>query len=195
MRTRRLFWRKIKRNPMVTAGAIIILAFGLTAVFARVLAPYDPAERVAAPYVRPCAEHLLGTNDIGQDILSEMILGTRVSLTIGIAAALISTVVGAFFGILAGYLGGLADQAVTALTDVMMSLPGLPLTLVLAAYFGGGMGNMIFVICLTSWVCFLPRRLAAGVLLVVSSAYSLYFPVYAGLCAFDAAGAESGRFW
>lgn len=149
---KKLIRQKLRRSPAVIAGAVILLIFGFVAVFARQIAPYDPAQRVAAPYVRPCAQHLLGTNDIGQDILSEMILGTRVSLTIGIAAALISTVVGAFLGILAGYLRGAADYIITAVIDVMMSLPGLPLTLVLAAYFGGGMGNMIFVICLTSWV-------------------------------------------
>ena len=143
---------KIKRSPMVITGAVILLVFAIIAIFARQLAPYDPSERVAAPYVHPCAEHPLGTNDIGQDILSEMILGTRVSLTIGITAALISTVVGAFAGILAGYLQGVTDRIITAIIDVMMSLPGLPLTLVLAAYFGGSMANMIFVICLTSWV-------------------------------------------
>ena len=143
---------KIKRSPMAITGAVILLIFAIIAIFARQLAPYDPSERVAAPYVRPCAEHPLGTNDIGQDILSEMILGTRVSLTIGVTAALISTVVGAFAGILAGYLQGVTDRIITAIIDVMMSLPGLPLTLVLAAYFGGSMANMIFVICLTSWV-------------------------------------------
>lgn len=144
--------RKIRRNPLVLAGVVIILTFGVVALFASHMAPYDPTERVAVPYVRPCMEHLLGTNDIGQDILSEMIWGTRVSLTIGIVAALISTVVGALLGLLAGYLRGWVDQVLTALIDVMMSLPGLPLTLVLVAFFGGGMGNMIFVICLTAWV-------------------------------------------
>lgn len=145
-------WRKIRRNPLVALGIVIILFFGMAALFADQLAPYDPTERVAAPYVGPCAEHPLGTNDIGQDILSEMIWGTRVSLSIGIAAALISTAVGAALGLLAGYLRGWVDQVLTALIDIMMSLPGLPLTLVLVAFFGGSMGNMIFVICLTAWV-------------------------------------------
>lgn len=146
------FRQSARRNPAPILGGILVLLFLLTAIFASQLAPYDPSQRVGIPYEKPCAEHLLGTNDIGQDILSEMIVGTRVSMGIGLAAALLSTAIGGFWGLTAGYRGGIPDKILTAVMDVVMSLPGLPLTLVLVAFLGGSALNMVFIICLTSWV-------------------------------------------
>ena len=77
-------------NRMAKAGGVLLALMVLVAVFAPVLAPYDPYSSVAEPYLAPCAEHLLGTNDIGQDILSEVIYGTRTSLSIGFLSAVIS---------------------------------------------------------------------------------------------------------
>jgi peptide/nickel transport system permease protein len=121
------------------------------AVAAPWLAPWDPSERVAAPFTRPCAEHPLGTNDIGQDILSEIIYGARVSLTVGLLAALVATLGGTLIGIACGYLRGGVDTVFMNIANTLMCLPGLPMTMVFVAYLGGGIKNIILIICLTGW--------------------------------------------
>ena len=116
-----------KLNGRVLAGLVILSVVLLVALLAPVLAPHDPYE-LGVPYLRPSAEHPLGTNDIGQDILSELIYGTRISLLIGVVSALAVTVVGTALGILSGYLGGWTDQIIMQVTNVAMALPSLPLT-------------------------------------------------------------------
>ena len=104
------------------AGLVILSVVLLVALLAPVLAPHDPYE-LGVPYLRPSAEHPLGTNDIGQDILSELIYGTRISLLIGVVSALAVTVVGTALGILSGYLGGWTDRIIMQVTNVAMALP------------------------------------------------------------------------
>ena len=111
-----------KLNGRVLAGLVILSVVLLVALLAPVLAPHDPYE-LGVPYLRPSAEHPLGTNDIGQDILSELIYGTRISLLIGVVSALAVTVVGTALGILSGYLGGWTDQIIMQVTNVAMALP------------------------------------------------------------------------
>lgn len=141
----------IRRNPLPTLGIFIVAFFASVAIFAPWLAPYDPSKRVAAPFTRPCAEHWFGTNDIGQDILSEVIYGARISLFVGLIAALISTLCGTLIGIACGYLRGWFDGIVMNIANALMCLPGLPMTMVLVAFLGGGLQNIILVICLTGW--------------------------------------------
>ncbi|MFQ7453911.1 MAG: ABC transporter permease [Flavonifractor plautii] len=93
----------------------------------------------------------LGTNDIGQDILSELIYGTRISLLIGVVSALAVTVVGTALGILSGYLGGWTDQIIMQVTNVAMALPSLPLTIILVAFLDASVWNIILAICITAW--------------------------------------------
>lgn len=97
------------------------------------IAPYDPKEMIAS-YLPPSKEHILGTNDVGQDIFSEMVYGTRVSLYIGIFAAFIVTGVGTVLALVSGYFGGVADKIITAITNIAMAVPSLPLTVLLIAY-------------------------------------------------------------
>ena len=131
-------------------GIFLIAGLALTAVFADQISPYDPAERVARPFQAPSAAHRLGTNDIGQDILSELIFGARVSLLIGVTAALVTMLIGTVVGLLAGYyirLGSILMRAV----DVVLVLPFLPLLILLAAYLGRSMWNTVIIIGLLSW--------------------------------------------
>jgi len=139
-----------KRNTSLTAGIAIIAFFIAVALLAPILAPYDPYEMGTA-YLAPSAQHLLGTNDVGQDILSEMIYGTRVSLFIGISAALIVTVIGSVTALCAGYFGGASDKAITAVTNIAMALPSLPLTVLLVAYMSPGKWSLIAAMSVTAW--------------------------------------------
>jgi ABC-type dipeptide/oligopeptide/nickel transport system permease subunit len=131
-------------------GLGLIAALTFTAVFAPLLAPYDPAERVGRPFGLPSAEHPLGTNDIGQDILSELIYGARVSLTVGVLSALVAIVVGTTVGLLAGYFTRL-DPWLMRLVDVILVLPFLPLLILLAAYLGRSLLNTVLIIGLLVW--------------------------------------------
>lgn len=152
-------------------GLTLIVALTLTAIFAPFLAPFDPTERVARPFQVPSADHPLGTNDIGQDILSELIYGTRVSLVVGAAAALISIVIGTTVGLLAGYYHRLG-MVLMRLVDVILVLPFLPLLILLAAYVGRSMFNTVLVIGLLSWAG-TARVIRAHVLSCVTHDYVL----------------------
>ena len=142
--------KKKKINAAMIWGAVIVGILVFVALFAPVLAPYDPF-KLGIPYIKPCAEHPLGTNDVGQDLLSELIYGTRVSMFIGIFTALIVTVLAALLALVAGYYKGWVDRIVTALTNVTMGLPSLALTVLLTAYLSPGNLSMIIAISLTAW--------------------------------------------
>lgn len=142
--------KKKKPNAAMIWGAVIVGILVFVALFAPVLAPYDPF-KMGIPYIKPCAEHPLGTNDVGQDLLSELIYGTRVSMFIGIFTALIVTVLAALLALVAGYYKGWVDRIVTALTNVTMGLPSLALTVLLTAYLRPGKLSMIIAISLTAW--------------------------------------------
>ena len=131
-------------------GLFLILSLFLTAVFAPQLSPYDPAERVDRPFMRPDSNHLLGTNDIGQDILSELIYGARISLLIGVTAGFITIVIGTTVGVLGGYFSHLGS-VLMRITDLILVLPFLPLLVILAAYLGRGLFNTIIVIGVLIW--------------------------------------------
>jgi peptide/nickel transport system permease protein len=133
-------------------GIAILLFFVLTAVFAPFISPYDPYVRVDRPFRPPSNKYLLGTNDIGQDILSELIYGTRVSLTIGFLAALFTVVIGTLVGVVSGFLGGSVDEVLMRFTDVIMILPSIPLLILLMAIFGRqSYFIMILAISITGW--------------------------------------------
>ena len=138
------------RNISFYLGCSLVTFFVVIALFAPVLSPYDPAV-IGIPYLPPSPEHWLGTNDIGQDIFSELIYGTRASVFIGVVAALIITVVGTCLGIAAVLFGGLVDRLISAMIDAALSLPDLPLAFVIAAYLSSGTGSLLLCICITAW--------------------------------------------
>ncbi len=115
------------------------------------MAPYDPRATAGRPFEVPSDRHLLGTNDIGQDILSELIWGARVSLLVGVLAALGSTSVGTSVGVLGGYFRGAVDAVLMRLVDVVLVIPFLPLMILLAAYAGPSFSNLVLVIATLLW--------------------------------------------
>ncbi|SEF18967.1 ABC transporter permease [Jiangella alba] len=131
-------------------GGVIVLTLVTIAVLAPVLAPYDPAERAGTPFSPPSPDHLLGTNDVGQDLLSEMIYGTRVSLTVGIVAAAAAMLIGTVVGLIGGYFPRLGAVAMRGV-DVVLILPFLPLLIVLAAYMGRSIVNTVIIIAILIW--------------------------------------------
>jgi peptide/nickel transport system ATP-binding protein/peptide/nickel transport system permease protein len=132
-------------------GALMILGFILTAVLAETISPYDPTERVAIPFQKPSAEHILGTNDIGQDIFSELVYGARVSLTIGVVASIVAVTIGTTVGLLAGYYPRVLGNLLMRGVDIILILPFLPLLIMLAAYLGRSLFNTVMIIGLLIW--------------------------------------------
>jgi len=136
--------------PTGRFGLAILLIFTTLAIFAPIIAPHDPFAP-GRPFLPPSPEHPLGTNDIGQDIFSELLYGARISLLTGFLAAFVSVVIGTLVGITAGYRGGLIDEILMGLTDVMLIIPGLPLMIILAAYLKPSFWNIVIIIGLLWW--------------------------------------------
>lgn len=132
-------------------GVIALVMFIIVAVGAPLLAPYDPHALAGKPLERPSAAHPLGTNDIGQDILSELIFGARVSLIVALAASAGTIALGMLVGGIAGYVGGWVDMLLMRLVDVMLTLPRLPLMILLAALLGTGLPQTIAIITVLFW--------------------------------------------
>jgi ABC-type glutathione transport system ATPase component/ABC-type dipeptide/oligopeptide/nickel transport system permease subunit len=151
-------------------GAALLLVIVLMSVLAPFLAPYDPFQRSGVPFEKPNARHPLGCNDVGHDLLSELMYGGRASLTVGIFAAFYSTAVAVFAALVAGYFGGPLDRFLMRVVDVVMALPFLPLVIVLGVFLGPGMGTQILVISLVMWAspC---RELRSQVLKTRSNGY------------------------
>ena len=129
---------------------ILVLVVAL-AVLAPVIAPYSPEEITPAFSAPPSAEHLLGTDQIGRDVLSRLLYGTRTSLLVGVLSTLIATGIGVLLGLAAGYFGGLADSVIMRFTDMVMSFPYILLILVAAAVFKPGMWNIILILGFVDW--------------------------------------------
>lgn len=132
-------------------GTLLLAVIVFVAIFGPALSPHDPREVVARPYSPPSAQHWLGSNDIGQDIFSEILWGTRVSLLIGLLAAGVAILVGTTVGITAALAGGRVDAVLMRITDVVLTIPFLPLAIVLAAFLGASLWNTALVIALVIW--------------------------------------------
>lgn len=145
------YWDVFRSNNLGIFGLGILIVFLFIALAAPLLAPFDPSERIGTPFMKPGGKFLLGTNDVGQDIYSEIIYGTRISLLIGVIAALISIGIGCLVGVVAGYYGGKLDSYLMRFVDLILVIPFLPLMILLAAFVGPSFWNIILVISLLTW--------------------------------------------
>jgi len=146
----RIARQTLTASPLKLTGWTLLFFFLLMALLAPFIAPWDPRE-TGIPYLPPSSDHLLGTNDIGQDILSELIFASRVSLTIGLLAGIVSILIGVVVGLLAGYYRGWIEELLLAVEDMVLLIPGLPLMIILAAYLSPSMWNIILVVGLLWW--------------------------------------------
>ncbi len=135
----------------MTFSLIVLAGMITTAIFAPLLATHDPYDFSGKPLERPGPEHLLGTNDAGQDILSELIYGTRVSLMVALGAAIGTMILSLLVGGAAGYAGGWLDRLLMRLVDVMMTLPRLPLLILLATFLHAGLLQTTIIIAVLFW--------------------------------------------
>jgi peptide/nickel transport system permease protein len=157
---RQLAWRRFRRNRLAMAALAVIGCLALIAILAPILAPYDPVKPDLKAFGKPpSAAHLLGTDSSGRDVLSRLMYGAQVSLSIGLVAVSIYLLIGTTLGALAGYRRGLTDAIIGRITDTVMSFPSLIIILAIVPIVGRSIYNIMLVIGLLGWpaVCRLVR--------------------------------------
>jgi len=151
-------------NPLNVVAIALIGAFALCALFAPVIAPYDPLLQELGSRLRPpSAEHWLGTDSLGRDIASRILYGARISLIIGVVVVASAGVFGTVVGLVAGYAGGLVDEALMRLTEVFLAFPALILAMAIAGALGPSLTNAIIAIAAVTWAVY--ARLTRGQIL------------------------------
>jgi len=166
MKTRFFSSRQLIRLSSGLGACVLTLLLAL-AIFPSLFAPFDATERVALPLQKPNHENILGTNDIGQDLYSELVAGTRASLFTGLIVAFISIFIGTIIGLVSGYIGGWTDSLLMRLTDLILVLPFLPLVILIAVYLGPSQKNVILVLAIFFWAG--PARLIRSQVLSMRS--------------------------
>jgi len=151
-------WKKMRKNKVALFGAVIALLIIFTAVFAPLLAPYDPYEQffdgltLQGSPLPPSQQYWVGTDLLGRDLFSRLLFGARTSLLIGVAANGVSVVIGTILGVMAGFMGGFVGWSIMRFTDLMMAFPALLLAIALAAIFSPNLWIVALVIALVNWV-------------------------------------------
>ncbi|HAD71750.1 MAG: peptide ABC transporter permease [Gammaproteobacteria bacterium] len=158
---RTLVWRDKK----ALVGSVVLTIFLLSAIFGNVISPYDPSDMAFDMMEPPSWSHPLGTDDLGRDLLSRIIVGTQVSLFVGISTVVIALIAGLILGVLAGYLGGWVDHVIMRYIDLQWAFPNFIIAVYLVAVFGTGLSNVIVAISLAFVDDF--ARIARGMVLSI----------------------------
>jgi len=159
------FFRQFLKGRLPIIGLIIIILMLFMSVFANYIAPYDPYEiDLPGRLSPPSKKHLLGTDDLGRDVLSRIIYGSRVSLKVGFLVIMISVVIGTSFGLVAGFFGGLVDEIIMRITDIFLAFPAMLLAIAVMAILGSSLNNVIIALSIVGWKTY--ARLARGQILV-----------------------------
>jgi peptide/nickel transport system permease protein len=148
---RGFFATTLRGRPQAIIGLTIVVVFILIAVFAPLIATHSIHAKTGAVYESPSSEHWLGTDDGGVDMFSLLVYGTRVSLEVGFAAALVAMLIGGAVGVISGFFGGWVDVLLMRITDIFLVIPDLPLIIVMAAIFGRHLINIIIIIGIIYW--------------------------------------------
>jgi len=161
MQRRRISFKRLVSNPAALIGTILVLIAVFSAIFAPQLTHNDPIKaqlkyRLDPPAWDPAskAKFALGADAVGRDVLTRIIYGSRISLTIGLTATAISLVVGVLLGLFSGYFGGWMDSLIMRIADVQLSFPFILLALLIMVIFGGGLSKLVLVLGLTGWVSY-----------------------------------------
>lgn len=150
-----------RKNKIFSLGILFTVFFIILAVFADKLNIYDPEKMaMTEKFIAPCLAHPFGTDHMGRDILSRIILGSRISLATSASAVLISAAVGTVLGMLSGYIGGVADVLLMRLVDVMLAFPAIVFALAISTLLGKGQTNLLIAICFVQWTRY--ARVARG---------------------------------
>lgn len=163
----KITWRRFCKNRVAYWSLFVFLGIILVAILAPVISPFDPAQTVGAFDESPSAAHLLGTDDVGRDVLSRLIYGSQVSLIVGVGSVIIYAVIGITLGLLSGFFGGLIDGGIMRITEVFMAYPQFMIILVIVSLIGPNMMTVMLVMGLMGWppLC----RLVRGEVLRIKS--------------------------
>ena len=142
---------KFIKKKLGVASVIVILILSVIAIFAPLIAPYNPMQMSSTLHIAPSADHLLGTDYFGRDVLSRLIYGARVSLIVGISVSILSISLGTILGLLAGYCGGMVDALIMRSVDIIMTFPPIILLLAVVGVMGQGLWKIIFVLGFLGW--------------------------------------------
>ena len=144
-------WRHLKKNGLAMTGLVILAIIILLAIFADYIAPYPyDLQDYGAVHQTPSLQHLFGTDNLGRDIFSRVIYGTRVSLQIGFISLLGGALVGCFLGAIAGYFGGAVDSVIMRFCDILMAIPRIVLAISIASALGPGLTNAMIAVAISS---------------------------------------------
>jgi peptide/nickel transport system permease protein len=158
--------RRLSKNSSAVIGFVVAALLLFMAVFAPLIAPYPPAKQdLAHTRQAPSVQHIMGTDELGRDVFSRIVWGSRFSLSIGVLAVLIGTAVGMLFGAIAGYFGGVVDDIVMRLMDVLQSIPGILLVITISVVLGPGLFNTLLALSVGGipMSCRLTRAAVLGV--------------------------------
>lgn len=144
-------WKRFKRHKLAVISLCFLTVIIICALLAPILAPFDPNKVVGNFSEAPSLKHLLGTDQVGRDVLSRLFYATRISLLVGFAATIVSTVIGVILGLISGFFGGWIDMIIMRFTDMVMSFPYILLVLVSAAIFNPGLWNIILILGFVDW--------------------------------------------
>ncbi len=155
----KITWRRFCRNKVALGSMIIFLTIILSAILAPVISPFDPNKTVGDFAAAPSATHLLGTDDVGRDVLSRLIFGSQVSLIVGVGSVMIYASIGIALGLLSGYFGGLVDSLIMRITEVFMAYPHFMIIMVIVSLIGPNMMTVMLVMGFMGWppICRLVR--------------------------------------
>ena len=159
-----VIWRRFRKHRLALISLVFIVLLLAVAILAPWLMPY-PYDEIDVPnaFASPSREHLMGTDQLGRDVLSRLMWGTRISLYVGIAATLLGQIFGVFVGAVSGYYGGRVDSLLMRLVDFFLTLPSLPLLLVLSVILAASVNTVIIILAILGWMG--AARLVRGVVL------------------------------
>ncbi len=145
--------RKFVNNRLAMIGLVFVAVIIFTAVFAPLLTSYDPNEiSLGEKSMGPCAEHILGTDNLGRDVFARVLYGGCISMLVSVLGALMGSLVGMVLGSLAGYFGGKVDMVLVRLSEIFQTFPEMILIMILVAILGQGVGNLVLVFSITGWM-------------------------------------------
>ena len=139
------------RQPLVVAGGAIAVGWFLVAILAPLVAPHDPLAQSFEPFLAPSRDHLFGTDELGRDVFSRVVYGSRISLPLALLLVALATVIGGIFGALAGYFRGWVDGTVMRTADLVFAFPAILLAMVVTASLGPGLRNAVLALVIVAW--------------------------------------------
>jgi peptide/nickel transport system permease protein len=157
--------RSVWRRPLAIAGAVIALTWLVVAVFAPLIAPYDPLAQTFTALQPPSLDHPFGTDELGRDVLSRVIYGARVSIPLALLLVSLAALIGGVLGAIAGYFRGIADGTVMRVTDLVFAFPAIILAMVVTAVLGRGLRNAVLAIVIVAWPAY--ARVVRGLVLSI----------------------------